>query len=110
MLVKAECKHIRISPMKMRQVVDLIRAKNVRDAQVILSSVNKRSTELIVKILKSAVANAKVKGFTEDQLYISRITCDNGPSWKRFKAAAFGRASPILRRTSHLKIELDLKG
>jgi large subunit ribosomal protein L22 len=96
--------------MKMRQVVDLIRAKNVRDAQVILSSVNKRSTELIVKILKSAVANAKVKGFTEDQLYISRITCDNGPSWKRFKAAAFGRASPILRRTSHLKIELDLKG
>lgn len=94
----------------MRQVVDLIRAKNVRDAQVILSSVNKRSTELIVKILKSAVANAKVKGFTEDQLYISRITCDNGPSWKRFKAAAFGRASPILRRTSHLKIELDLKG
>jgi large subunit ribosomal protein L22 len=95
--------------MKMRQVVDLIRAKNVQDAQVILSSVNKRSTELIVKILKSAVANAKVKGFTEDQLYISRITCDNGPSWKRFKAAAFGRASPILRRTSHLWIELDLK-
>jgi large subunit ribosomal protein L22 len=109
MLVKSECKHIRISPMKMRQVIDLIRAKNVQEAQVILSAVNKRATGLIVKILKSAVANAKVKGFTEDQLYISRITCDNGPSWKRFKAAAFGRASPILRRTSHLKIELDLK-
>ena len=109
MLVKAGCKNIRISPMKMRQVIGLIRAKDVQSAQVILSAVNKRATALIVKILKSAVANAKVKGFTEDQLYISRITCDNGPSWKRFKAAAFGRASPILRRTSHLKIELDLK-
>jgi large subunit ribosomal protein L22 len=95
--------------MKMRQVVDLIRAKDIKEAQAILTTVNKRAKEFIVKILKSAVANAKVKGFTEDQLYISRITCDNGPSWKRFKAAAFGRASPILRRTSHLKIELDLK-
>ncbi len=109
MLVKAECKNIRISPMKMRQVIDLIREKDVREAQAVLFTVNKRAKEFIVKILKSAVANARVKGFTEDQLYISRITCDNGPSWKRFKAAAFGRASPILRRTAHLKIELDLK-
>ncbi|MDD2703478.1 MAG: 50S ribosomal protein L22 [Candidatus Omnitrophica bacterium] len=109
MIAKAECKHVRISPMKMRQVIDLIRAKSVQEALAILYSVNKRAKEFIVKILKSAVANAKVKGFTENQLYISRITCDNGPSWKRFKAAAFGRASPILRRTSHLKIELDLK-
>lgn len=95
--------------MKMRQVIDLIREKDVREAQAVLFTVNKRAKEFIVKILKSAVANARVKGFTEDQLYISRITCDNGPSWKRFKAAAFGRASPILRRTAHLKIELDLK-
>jgi len=109
MLVKAECKHIRMSPMKMRQVIDLIRSKDVQEAQAILANVNKRAKEFIAKILKSAVANAKVKGFTEDQLYISRIVCDNGPSWKRFKAAAFGRASPILKRTSHLRIELDLK-
>ncbi|MBM3250149.1 MAG: 50S ribosomal protein L22 [Candidatus Omnitrophica bacterium] len=110
MIAKAEAKYIRISPTKVRQVIDLIRYKDAKAAQGILTNLNKRPKEPLIKILNSAVANAKVKGFTLDQLYVSKAVCDPGPTWKRFKAAAFGRASPILRRTSHIRIELDLKG
>ncbi|MDD5347139.1 MAG: 50S ribosomal protein L22 [Candidatus Omnitrophica bacterium] len=109
MIVKAENKHIRLSPTKVRQVIDLIRNKDVNDAETILVNINKRPKDYILKILRSAIANAKVKGFTPEQLYISKIVCNVGPVWKRFKAAAFGRAASIKRRTSHIRIELDLK-
>ena len=89
--------------------MDLIRNKDVRQAESILSNLNKRPKEVIIKILRSAVANARTKGFNPEQLFISKIICNPGPSWKRFKAAAFGRAQPILKRTSHIRIELDLK-
>ena len=110
MIAKAEGKFLRISPTKVRQVMDLIRYKNALEAQSILLNLNKRPKEYLIKILNSAIANAKVKGFNVNQLYISRLVCNVGPSWKRFKAAAFGRAAPILKRTSHIKIELDTKG
>ena len=109
MIVKSELKFARLAPPKVRQVMDLIRNKDVLEAQGILASVNKRPREYLIKVLKSAVANAKVKGFKPEQLYVSKAICDVGPSWKRFKAAAFGRASPILKRTAHIRIELDLK-
>jgi len=109
MIVKAENKHIRIAPPKVRQVMDLIRGKDVTQAEAILLNLNKRPKDPILKILKSAVANGKVKGFNADQLYISKIICNVGPVWKRYKAAAFGRATPIKRRTAHIQIELDLK-
>ena len=109
MLSKAELKFIRLSPTKVRQVIDLIRYKNVREAEAILLNINKRPKEYLIKLLRQAIANAKVKGFNADQLFVSRVICDIGPMWKRFKAAAFGRAAPILKRTSHIKIELDLK-
>ncbi|HTZ10817.1 MAG TPA: uL22 family ribosomal protein, partial [Candidatus Margulisiibacteriota bacterium] len=83
--------------------------KGVIEAESILKSLNKQAKEFLLKILKSAVANAKVKGFNPGQLYISKAVANPGPTWKRFKAAAFGRASPILKRTSHIRIELDLK-
>lgn len=89
--------------------MDLIRDKDVLEAKSILASLNKRPKEYLIKILSSAVANAKVKGFSPEQLYISRIICDVGPAWKRYKAAAFGRAMPIKKRTSHIRIELDIK-
>ncbi|MBL7151080.1 MAG: 50S ribosomal protein L22 [Candidatus Omnitrophica bacterium] len=110
MIVKAEGKFLRVSPMKVRQVMALIRHKDVLTAQSILRILNKRPKEFLAKILNSAVANAKVKGFNPGQLYISKIVCNSGPSWKRFKAAAFGRAAPIKKRTSHIRIELDIKG
>lgn len=109
MIAKAEGKFLRISPPKVRQVMDLIRYKDVREAQSILAHLNKRPKEYLIKILATCVANAKVKGFNAEQLYISRIICNAGPSWKRYKAAAFGRAAPIKKRTSHIRIELDLK-
>jgi large subunit ribosomal protein L22 len=109
MIAKAESKFVRVSPTKVRLVMDLIRNKDAQEAQSILNNLNKRPCETLRKILNSAIANAKVKGFNADQLYVSKILCNPGPSWKRFKAAAFGRASPILKRTSHIKIELDVK-
>lgn len=93
----------------MRQVIALISGKGVKEAEAILFHVNKRPKEYLSKILKSAVANAKVKGFKPEQLYISRAICNNGPVWKRFRPAAFGRATEIRKRTSHIKIELDIK-
>lgn len=109
MISKAEGKFLRISPSKVRIVADLIRGKDAIQAQAILLHLNKRSKEYLIKILKSAMANAKVKGFTAEKLYISKIVCNPGPMWKRFKAAAFGRAASIVKRTVHIKIELDLK-
>lgn len=109
MISKAEGKFLRVSPSKARIVADLIRGKDVITAQGILLHLNKRSKEYLIKILKSAIANAKVKGFTADKLYVSKIVCNCGPMWKRFKAAAFGRASGIVKRTVHIIIELDLR-
>ena len=109
MLVRAQGKFLRISPKKVRQVLDLIRQKNAQLALSILSNLNKRPKEYLLKILKTAIANAKVKGLREEQLYISKAICNVGPAWKRYKAAAFGRAQPIKKRTSHIKIELDVK-
>jgi len=109
MIVKAQGKFLRISPTKIRRVIDLLRGKDVLTAQAILLNLNNRSREYLKKILDSAIANAKLKGFRPEQLYLSKIICDAGPIWKRYKAAAFGRATPIKRRTSHIRIELDLK-
>jgi len=109
MIVKAQAKFLRITPTKVRQALDLIRHMDVLEAEAVLFNLNKRSKEYLLKILKQAIANAKVKGFKPEQLYISRAICDGGPAWKRFKAAAFGRAAPIKKRTAHIRIELDLK-
>lgn len=89
--------------------MDLVRNKDVLEAKSLLTALNKRPKEHLLKLLNQAIANAKVKGFNPEQLYISRLICDVGPVWKRFKAAAFGRASSIKKRTSHIRLELDIK-
>ncbi len=109
MIAYAKGRYLRVSPMKARQVIDLIRGKDVPTSQAILTHVQKGSAQIIGKILNSAVSNAKQKGLGEEQLYISRISADQGPSWKRYRAASFGRATPILKKTTHLTIELDLR-
>ncbi|MCM8800146.1 MAG: 50S ribosomal protein L22 [Candidatus Omnitrophica bacterium] len=109
MLAKAKVRFVRISPTKVRQVLELIKGKDALEAEAILLNLNKRAKEPLIKLLHSCIANAKQKGFKEEQLYVSKVICDKGPMWKRYKAAAFGRATPILRRTSHIYIELDLK-
>ena len=109
MIASAQGKFLRLSPSKVRIVLDLIRGKDAIVAQSILLHLDKRPKEYLIKILKSAIANAKVKGFAAEKLYVSKIVCNPGPMWKRFKAAAFGRAASIVKRTVHIKIELDLK-
>ena len=109
MIVKASAKFIRISPTRLREVMDTLRGKEVIVVEGILANISKRAKSYIQKVLKSAVANARSKGFRSEQLYVSKITADVGPIWKRFKAAAFGKATKIRRRTSHITIELDLK-
>ena len=109
MIAQAKARYLRESPMKVRLVIDLIRGKDIASSLAILMHLDKGSTTMISKLLNSAVSNAKQKGLAEDQLYISKIVADQGPHWKRFRAAAFGRATPILKRTTHLTIELDLK-
>jgi large subunit ribosomal protein L22 len=109
MIAQARGQFVRLSPTKVRQVIDLVRGKDVTTSLSLLAQVTKRPAATIKKILNSAVSNAKQKGLTEEQLYISKIIADKGPMWKRFRAAGFGRASSILKRTTHLTIELDLK-
>ena len=109
MLVKASAKFIRISPTRLREVMDYIRGKSANEAEGILLNISKRAKGYIQKVLKSAIANAKVKGFNQAELYVSKVTADGGPIWKRFKAAAFGKATKIRKRTSHITIELDMR-
>lgn len=108
MIAKARAQYMSVSPMKVKQVIDLIRGKDVNTALAILMNIQKGSKERVAKVLKAAMSNAKLKGLNETQLYISKITANKGPSMKRFRAAAFGRATPLLKRTTHLNIELDL--
>ena len=108
MIAKARGQYLRLQPSKVRQVIDLVRGKDVITSMGILAHVNKGPTRSILKILNSAISNAKQKGLNENQLYVSKIIADPGPSWKRFQSAAFGRATPLLKRTTHLTIELDL--
>lgn len=108
MIAQAKGRYFRVSPTKVRPVINLIRGKQVLPSLAILTHVNKGSTKMVAKVLNSAISNAKQKGLSEDQLYISKIVADQGPSWKRFRAAAFGRATGILKKTTHLTIELDL--
>jgi len=109
MIAKAELKFVRGSAKKIRQVIDLIRNLDIKQALVVLSTVNKKPKVVVEKLLKSAVSNAKNKGMEEEGLYISKIVADEAARWKRHRAAAFGRATEILKRTSHIQIELDLK-
>lgn len=107
MLAKAKAQHIRISAQKVRLVLDLIRSKPANKALSILGNTRKRAALVVSKLLRSAIANARNKGIEEDGLFISKICADEGVTWKRFRANAFGRGSRILKRTSHITIELD---
>jgi large subunit ribosomal protein L22 len=110
MVSRAILRYARLSPRKVRQVIDLIRGKETRFAEAILLNTNKRPAHHVLKVLRSAVANAEHNaGLKGIPLVISKITADGGPAWKRYRSAPFGRANTIKRRTSHITIELDRK-
>ncbi len=107
---KATAKYIRISPYKVRAVLDLIRGKDYRQAVGILENLNKSSSEPILKVLKSAGANAENnQGMNTDALYVAVCYADQGPTLKRYIPKAHGRAGGLLKRTSHITIVLDEK-
>jgi len=109
---RAVAKYMRISPQKGRLVADLISDRYVGEALTILHfSKKKKASFIIEKVLRSAIANAqqKVPNIDVDNLFISRIFINQGPQWKRFRAAPMGRASRILKRTSHIYINLEEK-
>jgi large subunit ribosomal protein L22 len=108
MIAQASARYMRVSPVKVRQVINLIRGKDVSTSLAILTHTNKGSTGMVTKVLDSAISNAKQKGLSQEQLFISKIRADQGASWKRYRSAAFGRAMGILKKTTHLMIELDL--
>jgi large subunit ribosomal protein L22 len=104
----ARAKYIRISPQKVRLVADLIRGKKVEDALNLLMFTPKSSAPVIAKVLKSALANAGQKqGVDVDTLVVKRITVDEGPTMKRFRARAMGRGTRILKRMSHITIIVE---
>ena len=107
MIAKAQGRYIRISPTKVRPVAALVKGKGVKLALAELELINKKAAYHLRKVLHSAFANAKNKGYNEDKLFISKVVADFGPALKRFRAASFGRATQIKKTTSHILIELD---
>jgi len=108
MEAKAVAKYVRTSPQKARLVVDLIRGIRVEEAQKILTFTKKRAAKWVSKVLKSAVANAgQNPNIDKKILYVKKIFVDQGPSMKRWRARAQGRAAAIKKRTSHITVILD---
>lgn len=102
---KAVAKTVRIAPRKVRLILDLVRGKEVGEAISILKLTNKRSSPVVEKLVKSAVANAEHNYDMDiDNLYISEIYADEGPTLKRFRPRAQGRATKINKRTSHITV------
>jgi large subunit ribosomal protein L22 len=111
MSVEAKLKYSRISPRKVRLVADLIRGLQVDEAEKVLQFTIKKSAEPILKVLRSAVANAEHNfSLKKTNLYISEIKVDGGPIIKRYRPRARGVAFPIQKKTSHITIRLTEKG
>jgi large subunit ribosomal protein L22 len=108
MEVRARLKFVRVAPRKAQLVADLIRGKGSEEALNILNFTRKAAAKILVKLLKSALANATQKKTVDiDRLYVKKVTIDQGPTMKRFQPRALGRATMIRKRTSHITLVLD---
>jgi len=102
---RAIAKYIRISPRKVRQVVDLIRGKKVNDALAILKYTPKRASEAVTKVVESAAANAENNlQMGRDELFVKACYVDQGPTLKRYQPRARGSADILRKRTSHITV------
>lgn len=105
MNVRAQAKYIRQSPSKVRRVLDLVRGLPVDEARIVLDFTNRRAADPVKKVLNSAVANAEHNfALDADELHVSEAYADEGPTLKRWRPRARGRAAQILKRTSHITI------
>ena len=108
MEVKAVAKYIRVSPIKVKKVTDLIQGRPVGEAVEILNFTRKGTVGKVTKVLKSALANAKNNfGLDSDSLYVKKAVVGKGPTLKRMKPRARGRADVMRRRSSHITIILE---
>ena len=110
MEAKAKARFVRVTPQKARRVVDLIRGKQAGEAVAVLKFAPQAAGETVLKVVESAIANAREAAkrsnerLDESDLYISEVYVDEGPTLKRFRPRAQGRASQILKRTSHITV------
>lgn len=110
MEARAQARHVRVTPMKARRVVDMIRGHKAQEAITVLRFAPQAASEPVRKVLESAIANARVKAdresvaFDERDLVISSAYVDEGPTMKRFRPRAQGRAGRINKRTSHITV------
>jgi ribosomal protein L22 len=108
--VRARAKYVRCAPRKARLVIDHIRGKNVDEARAILTHTPRAASRDVLKLLESAIANAENNHeLVADELKVARAYVDEGPTLKRYRPRALGRATRIRKRTSHLTIELAAK-
>jgi large subunit ribosomal protein L22 len=111
MEAKASMKYVRTTPRKMRRVVDLIRGQHVQEARRILRFSPLGASREVQKLLDSAVANAERNpGIVAENLLISRAWVDEGPTLKRFRPRAYGRAARVRKRTSHVTVVVESMG
>ena len=112
MKAKAQARHVRVTPQKARRIVDLIRGKNTSEAINILTFAPQSASKPVLKVLNSAIANARFtadktgQAFDERLLMVSEAYVDEGPTMKRFRPRAQGRANRILKRTSHITVHV----
>jgi len=108
--MRAKLRYLRVAPRKTRLVVDLIRGKNVEEAINILTFTRRSASEPVRKLIESALANAEAADANVDDLYVEQIFVDEGPTLRRFRPRAQGRATRINKRTSHVTCVLAERG
>lgn len=107
MEAKAIAKYVRISPRKLKPVTDLVRGKNVSEALAILKFTPHKGADILEKVINSAAANAENNhDMNTDKLYVAEVYANQGPTMKRWRAGSMGRASTILKRSSHVGVVL----
>jgi len=108
MKARAVAKYIRISPQKARLVADIIRGMKAGEAKLTLKFMPKKGADILLKVLDSALANAEQSQTIDvDTLYVKKVCIDDGPMLKRIRPRPQGRANRILKRSSHITLELD---
>jgi large subunit ribosomal protein L22 len=111
MEARATIKYVRTSPRKMRRTVDLIRGQHVAEARRILRLSTLGASRDVEKLLNSAVANAEQRpGVIEENLLVSKAWVDEGPTLRRFRPRAYGRATRVRKRTSHVTVVVETMG
>ena len=106
----ARARYVRIAPRKMRRSVDMIRGRHVDDERRVLRFAQLGPNPTLLKVLDSAVANAEQRQAIPENLYVARAWVDEGPTLKRFRPRAYGRAARVRKRTSHITLVVRTLG